>query len=127
MYADRLTDSMQRAISETDRRRAKQLAYNEEHGLTPQTIRKTREEILQATLAAGEQRQEKVLEPDERPWEKWLQEDRTPAELITLLQDEMESAASNLEFEKAALLRDRIEDLRAQWGLPVRKGPGEKS
>jgi len=117
LYADRVTDSMQRAIDETERRRRRQLAYNEEHGLTPRTIHKSREEILQATAAAGERRSEAATAED-RPWEKWLSEEHTPAELITMLQAEMETAAEKLEFEKAALLRDRIDDLRAQWGLP---------
>ena len=83
MYADHLTDSMQRAIEETERRRTKQLAYNREHGLTPRSIRKTREEILQATLAAGERLPPRESEADARPWEKWFAEDRTPQELIT--------------------------------------------
>jgi excinuclease ABC subunit B len=124
MYADRMTDSMERAIYETERRRQKQLNYNEEHGLTPQTIKKTREEILQATAAAGEGRRDQSKIEEEKPWQKWLAEDYTPEQLITMLQEEMESASGNLEFEKAAMLRDRIEDLRGQWGLPglLRKG-----
>ena len=125
MYADHQTKSMKRAIAETERRRIKQLAYNEEHGLTPQSIHKTREEIMQATLAAGERRTKPPAEVEERPWEKWLEGDHTPAELITMLEEEMEIAADELQFEKAALIRDRIEDLRAQWGLPLRRQGGK--
>jgi len=126
MYADRLTDSMRRAMDETERRRAKQMAYNREHGLTPQTIHKTRAEILQATLAAGERRSGPEPATEAKPWEKWISEDHTPQELLTMLQAEMEAAADRLDFEQAAQLRDRIEDLRAQWGLPVRSQPKGK-
>ena len=118
MYADRITDSMARAISEMDRRREKQTAYNEEHGITPQTIRKTRAEIMQATMAAGEGRPAIPGTAVEPPWEEIIRGDLPPERLITMLHDEMEAAAARLEFEKAASLRDRIEDLRAQWGLP---------
>jgi excinuclease ABC subunit B len=125
MYADQLTGSMERAIAETERRRAKQLAYNEEHGITPQTIRKSREEILQATVAATERSDTASAAADERPWEAILDRDLGPRELITLLAAEMEIAAEKLEFEKAAALRDRIEDLKAQWGLATgTKGGG---
>jgi excinuclease ABC subunit B len=128
MYADQLTESMQRAIAETDRRRRKQLAFNAQHGLTPQTIRKTHAEIMQATAAAGERAprraQQAAAAETARPWQKWLAQDHSPKELVTLLQEEMEAAAAKLDFETAAALRDRIDDLRAQWGLPAvrRKG-----
>jgi excinuclease ABC subunit B len=120
MYADRMTDSMNRAIAEMERRRTKQREYNTEHGITPQTIRKTRAEILQATLAAGEASGAgRVADAaDERPWDSIVNADLQPRELVGMLQREMEAAAERLDFEKAALLRDRIEDLRAQWGLP---------
>jgi excinuclease ABC subunit B len=118
MYADAMTGSMRRAIEEMNRRRDKQLAYNEEHGITPRTIRKSREEILQATLAAGEGTTAPgAAAADERPWERILQQDLPPREIVRLLHAEMLAAADALEFEKAASLRDRIEDLRAQWGL----------
>ncbi len=115
MYADRVTDSMRRAIDETNRRRARQLAWNEEHGLVPQTIRKSRAEILQATSAAGDRATGKKAE--ERPWLEELDESRSPRELVEMLEREMRAAAADLDYEKAAVLRDRMEDLRAQWGL----------
>ncbi len=118
MYADRLTGSMQRAIAETERRRRKQLAYNVEYDITPRTIRKTRKEILQSTVVATKRGDTDVAAADERPWEVFLDQDLSPRELVTMLSDEMEAAAARLEFEKAAALRDRIEDLKAQWGLP---------
>jgi len=121
MYADKVTDSMRRAIDEMERRRTKQQAYNEEHGITPQTIRKTRAEILQATMAAGESLVADAAPPapPEPDWEVLLSGDLPPAKVVTMLHDEMEAAAARLEFEKAASLRDRIDELRAQWGLPV--------
>jgi len=118
MYADSMTGSMERAIGEMNRRRARQLAYNREHGITPRTITKTREEILQATMAAGEAgRGPGAAASAERPWEMILDRDLPPREIVQLLHSEMLVAAEALDFEKAASLRDRIEDLRAQWGL----------
>jgi len=119
MYADRLTDSMKRAISETERRRKKQLAYNEEHGIIPRTIHKSREEIMQQTMAAGEQDQQPAK--DERPWEAILKNDLTPRDMVEMLEAEMRQAAKELQYEKAAQIRDRLEDLKAQWGLGQRK------
>jgi excinuclease ABC subunit B len=115
MYADKLTDSMQRAIAETERRRVKQIAYNEEHGITPRTIHKSRAEIMQQTLAAGDRAPEP--EPDVRPWETILEGDHSPRAMVEMLETEMQAAARALQFEKAAQIRDRIEDLKAQWGL----------
>jgi excinuclease ABC subunit B len=122
MYADRLTDSMSRAISETERRRLKQLAYNEEHGITPRTIFKSREEILQQTLAAGDR--DAAPEEPEKPWELVMDADLSPREMVEMLAREMERAAKALEFERAAELRDRIEDLKAQWGIGESSGGG---
>ena len=120
MYADKITDSMRRAISEMDRRRIKQTAYNLEHGITPRTIHKTREEILQATMAAGEAARQDFIPPAEeaRPWEDILAGNLPPEKIVTMLHREMEAAAERLEFEKAASLRDRLDEMRAQWGLP---------
>ena len=117
MYADRVTRSMARAISETERRRTRQLAYNEEHGLVPQTIRKSRQEILQSTMAAGKEKPRRTAGDQERPWEGLLAQELSPREMVDMLQEAMEKAARALEFEEAAALRDRIEDLKAQWGL----------
>jgi len=116
MYADRITRSMKAAMDETDRRRKRQLAYNKEHGLIPRTIVKSREEILQSTVAAGD----RGLEPvpvDPRPWEAVVDQDMSPRQMVTMLEEAMMEAAKGLEFEKAAALRDRIDDLKAQWGI----------
>jgi excinuclease ABC subunit B len=124
MYADQITDSMRRALEETERRRQKQLAYNVEHGLTPRSVHKTREEIMQATLAAGErlqraprgkQRQAGVAAA--RPWRDLSEQTRSPQEVVAMLTAAMQEASARLDFEEAAVLRDRIEDVRAQYGL----------
>jgi excinuclease ABC subunit B len=110
LYADQVTDSMRRATEEMNRRREKQLAYNEEHGITPRTISKSVEEILQSTSVADAigttQRDElrELLTAAER---------EDPQAMISRLEGEMLEAARDLDFERAASLRDRVDDLRA--------------
>jgi excinuclease ABC subunit B len=116
MYADRITDSMQHAIDETERRRVRQLAYNEEHGIVPRTITKSRDEIMQQTVAAGA-RAEQPDQASEKPWEAILRNDLAPRDLVEMLEAEMRQAAKDLQFERAAEIRDRLEDLKAQWGI----------
>ncbi len=103
LYADRITNSMQRAMDETDRRRALQVAYNEEHGITPETIKKEIRSTLQRMVSAYKVAAEAVQASED-------QLDKT--ELITMLEKEMLQAAEALEFEKAARLRDRIKELK---------------
>jgi len=106
LYADRMTDSMRRAIGETERRRSIQEEYNREHGITPQTIIKPVEATL---VTAYEADYFKV------PLELEQIEDYSPANLeatIARLEAEMRVAAKNLEFERAAELRDRVKYLR---------------
>jgi len=117
MYADVVTRSMQAALDETDRRRARQMAWNEEHGIVPRTILKSRAEILQSTLAAGDRSEAPAAATDERPWEAVIAGGGEPREIVLMLEREMERAAESLEFEQAALIRDRLDDLKAQWGL----------
>ncbi len=104
MYADVVTDSMHRAISETERRRDIQYTYNEEHGITPEGIRKTVHDITERVKAIAETRSPYVVQGD-MPKDDLLR-------LIKDLESQMKVAARNLEFEKAALLRDQIVDLR---------------
>ena len=104
MYADVMTDSMRRAIDETDRRRTIQQAYNEEHGITPQGIRKTVHDITERVRAIAETRTPYAASGD-LPKDEVLR-------LIKDLESQMKNAARSLEFEKAALLRDQIVDLR---------------
>ncbi len=111
MYADTITDSMRRAIDESERRRAKQIAYNEEHGITPQTIRKAVREVIRF--------HEQAAQKAERTVPEGIVAELAAADLDALLkalEDEMRSAAAELEFERAAELRDEIEELRAKAG-----------
>jgi excinuclease ABC subunit B len=108
MYGDKMTDSMAKAISETERRRAIQLAHNERHGITPQTIRKKVRDVIEATKAA----EQKSGYLAGAKVEKLSKKDRIA--LIERLEFEMKTAAKDLQFERAAELRDAIMELRAQ-------------
>ena len=105
MYADEVTPSMERAITETNRRREKQLAYNAARGIVPTTIHKEVRDVLEisskAKVAAATGKEGKKLSRDERE------------KLIRQLTIEMKAAARLLEFEHAAYLRDEIEKLKA--------------
>jgi excinuclease ABC subunit B len=105
MYADRVTGSMERALAETDRRRAKQMAYNEEHGITPETVKKNVEDVL-AGLYQGDTDMNRVTAKVDKP----LVGANLAAHLDGL-RDQMRKAAENLEFEEAARLRDEIKRL----------------
>ncbi len=100
MYADTVTKSMERAIEETYRRREKQIAYNEEHGIVPQTITKDVREILE--ISSRDKSGKKRMSRDEKQ------------KLIFRLTEEMKAAAKILEFEHAAYLRDKIEKLKSE-------------
>ncbi|MGN8645389.1 excinuclease ABC subunit UvrB [Gracilibacillus sp. HCP3S3_G5_1] len=109
MYADKVTDSMQTAIDETYRRREKQQAYNEKHGIVPQTINKGVRDVIRATMAAEE----------EAPYDskaKQLSEmtKKEKQELIEKMENEMKQAARELDFERAAELRDLVLELKAE-------------
>ena len=110
-YADKITNSMRRAMDETDRRRAIQRAYNEEHDIVPETIYRTTEEIMQATS---------VLEMAKAPTSYAAEESTTEYgtdtevdDLIEQLEKKMKEAAAALEFERAAQLRDEVDRLKA--------------
>jgi len=109
LYADTVTESMRNALEEFGRRRAKQLAYNVEHGIVPRTIEKSVEEIMKSTsvadaIRAGEQDELRALLDAARG--------EDPRTLIARLEAEMLEAARGLDFERAASLRDRAEELR---------------
>ncbi len=105
MYADKVTDSMQRAIDETNRRRAVQQKYNEEHGIEPESIVKEVRDLTDRVRAVAEDRVEYRVAQLPKAEVTYL---------IGELETQMKQAASNLEFEKAALLRDQIFELRKQ-------------
>ena len=107
MYADRITGSMERALAETDRRRAKQIAYNEEHGITPTTIKKNVEDVMKG-LYKGDVDMNRVTAKVDNP----LAGGNLQAVLEGLRTD-MRKAAENLEFEEAARLRDEVKRLEA--------------
>jgi excinuclease ABC subunit B len=113
LYADKMTKSMQRTIDETDRRRRIQTTHNEEHGITPQTIVRSREDIIQATsVLESVKRVDKVAE---RPAVDFGAASAEALEdMIAEMEKQMKEAAAALEFEKAANLRDEIGRLRAQ-------------
>lgn len=106
MYADRMTDSMQRAIDETARRRAIQMAYNEEHGIIPQTIKKDIRDLISISRAV-----EAKAKEAEANYESMTRSERREA--IKQLQKNMQEAAELLDFELAAQLRDLILELKA--------------
>ena len=106
MYADVMTESMQKAIDETNRRRGIQQAYNEAHGITPQTIVKKVHDVIQITKAATEKQKFGLEKDPESMSEKELKK------LIQTLDKEMKHAAMELQFERAAELRDKILELK---------------
>uniref|UniRef100_UPI003D1E1926 excinuclease ABC subunit UvrB n=1 Tax=Kroppenstedtia sanguinis TaxID=1380684 RepID=UPI003D1E1926 len=108
MYADQMTDSMKKAIEETERRRSVQIAHNEKHGITPQTIQKAVRDVIEATKVAEESETYQVA-PD---MEKMSGKERR--QLIEGLEKEMKQAARDLQFERAAELRDMILELKAE-------------
>jgi excinuclease ABC subunit B len=111
LYADKMTDSMQRAIEETSRRRALQQEYNREHNITPETIRKSIRAGIEAEVSAHAKANAAVGRGDEVQY--------ITEEYLSELEAEMLAAADALEFERAARLRDRIEQLRNSLGKSV--------
>ena len=115
LYADTTTPAMRAAIDETDRRRAKQRAYNEEHGITPQTIKKALRQSIETEVKARRTVKE--------TFKQHTEQQGSVGELIELLEEEMLQAAQNLEFERAAQLRDKVNELK---GAPqISSGDGD--
>ncbi|NVK48576.1 MAG: UvrB/UvrC motif-containing protein, partial [Cyclobacteriaceae bacterium] len=131
MYADHITDSMQMAIDETKRRRALQMAYNEEHGITPKTVIKSREKIMGQTKVADSKKNAKVYAepmPGEGaiaadPVVQYLSKEKLE-KLISQTQKQMEKAAKELNFMEAARLRDEWMSLKNRLA-ELNQGPGK--
>jgi len=115
MYADTITGSMERAIKETERRRAKQTLYNKKHGITPKTVQKQVHDVIQHGKP--------LEEPETLLRDKSFDElpKQAVPELIDKLMAEMKEASANLEFERAAILRDMIFELEKQLDKPRRQ------
>lgn len=105
MYADRITDSMDKAITETNRRRAIQQAYNEAHGITPKTIQKAVRDLISISEAADKSEDSFVKDAESMSYKELNA-------AIRKLMKQMNSAAAELDFEKAAMLRDKIMELK---------------
>lgn len=113
MYADKMTGSMSRAISETNRRRQIQMDHNLKHGIVPVTIKKDVKDIMQASRAAEEQEKYEVSQENKKKFTSI----KNVVEYIKELEEEMFAAAEDLNFEVAAQIRDEIKDLREEAGL----------
>ncbi|MBN1886292.1 MAG: UvrB/UvrC motif-containing protein, partial [Candidatus Krumholzibacteriota bacterium] len=115
-YADKMTGSMERAIEETNRRRERQIAYNEKHGIVPRSIEKSIDEVRLSTSVADARRRgvdaDEPVDPDRLD---------DPA-LLCRLEEEMWRESEALNFEKAASLRDRIEEIRLRLGEYTKRG-----
>jgi excinuclease ABC subunit B len=110
LYADRITDSMRKAIDETERRRAKQMAYNEANGITPQSVVKRIKDIIDGAYDVDAER--KSLKAAQTEAKYLAMSEKEVSKEISRIEKEMLQAAKNLEFEKAAQLRDQLKKLR---------------
>ena len=114
MYADRMSDAMKEAIEETKHRRQIQEAYNKEHGITPQTIKKEITDILEHQKEEAEENAKTTVETLKKTANLFDKKQR--AKLINALKQEMSECAERLEYEQAAALRDQIKEIENQYG-----------
>ncbi len=124
LYADRITDSMRRAMDETDRRRTKQIAFNEEHGITPKSVTKKVKDIIDGVY--GTQENDDVARATAPRADYTAMDEKALSKAIRQLEKKMQEAARNLEFEEAASLRDELFRLRAQAFGADQHGPDEQ-
>ncbi|MDR0643118.1 MAG: excinuclease ABC subunit B [Treponema sp.] len=120
MYADRMSDAMQSAIGETNRRREVQIAYNKEHGITPTTVKKAIADILERHCEEDQNAAASSIEVLKKSYNVLIPAQRQ--KLIRALENEMLEHAKNLEFEKAAYVRDEIEKIK---GIGTMESPAE--
>jgi excinuclease ABC subunit B len=111
LYADRITDSMRRAMDETERRRNKQIAFNTEHGIVPRGVVKRIKDIIDGVYDADATRQE--LKAAQTAAEYKVMDEKSLTKKVKKIEKDMQEAAKNLEFEKAAVLRDQLKELKA--------------
>ncbi|MEO9386883.1 excinuclease ABC subunit UvrB [Chromobacterium phragmitis] len=112
LYADRITDSMKKAMEETERRRAKQMAFNAEHGITPKGVEKKIKDIIDGVYSVEAERKKLVDEAAVA-----MMDEKTLAKEIKRLEKDMLEAARNLEFERAARIRDELKQLKEKAWL----------
>ena len=123
LYADRITDSMKRAMGETERRRTKQIAFNKLHGIEPKGVQKRIKDIIDGVYDVKEKRQEMQVEQERARYEDMGEKDL--ASEIKRLEKQMNAEAKNLEFEKAASTRDRLTKVKEMaFGARSRDFPG---
>ena len=118
MYADRMSDAMKEAISETKRRRAIQESYNKEHGITPVTIKKAIEDILQHQKEESKESEQINIDILKKSTNMFVPSQRK--KLIEALKKEMMDCAERLEYEEAAAIRDQIEEIEKTYGKPLK-------
>jgi excinuclease ABC subunit B len=116
LYADRLTGSIQRMVEETNRRRKKQVEYNRKHGITPQTVKKSKEQILKTTSVSDVRSQYGGRKKKKRKIQEILEMD-DPVLTIATLEAKMKRAAQELDFETAAEYRDQIIAIKKKYGI----------
>lgn len=114
MYADRMSDAMKEAIEETKHRRQVQEAYNKEHGITPKTVKKEIQDILEHQKEEAEENAKVTVETLKKAANLFDKKQR--AKLIKALTEEMTECAERLEYEQAAALRDQIKEIESQYG-----------
>jgi excinuclease ABC subunit B len=124
LYADRVTDSMRRAMDETDRRRAKQIEFNETHGITPKSVTKRVKDIIDGVYST--QPGDDIAKASAPRSDYAAMDEKSLAKAIRQLEKKMQEAARNLEFETAASLRDELFRLRAQAFGADQHGPDEQ-
>jgi excinuclease ABC subunit B len=123
LYADRITDSMRRAMGETERRRTKQIAFNKLHGIEPKGVKKRIKDIIDGVYDVKEKRQEMQVEQERARYEDMSEKDL--AGEMKRLEKQMNAEAKNLEFEKAASTRDRLTKVKEMaFGARSRDFPG---
>ena len=117
LYADRMTDSMERAIGETERRRAKQIAFNTANGIVPRGVQKKIKDMIDGVFSPAEAKEELAVAQESAKYESMSE--KQIAKEIKRLEKAMVGHAKNLEFEKAAQVRDQLHGLKKQlFGAP---------